>query len=176
MDALPASVVAAVAKAALPEGTGLSREAKAGLQRAAGIFVLYLGAAAEEARRGAKPARTTLQGVDVLAALENCDLPELKPVARAALDAAKAARATRQPAVKRARSSAADDDKAGSDGAPSDVDGLAEERADAEADATTEAGADGEAASAAEEEEESTAAVAHDDATLAGDGVAHGVP
>jgi hypothetical protein len=98
VDALPASVVASIAKGALPAGTGLSREAKAGLQRAAGIFLLYLGSAADDVRRGTK--RNTLQGTDVLAALQDCDLPELAPAARAALDAARAAR---PPPTKRAR-------------------------------------------------------------------------
>lgn len=75
VDTLPLSVIAAIAKSGIGEGMNISKEAKVALQRAAGVFILYLNSAANDVCKSSK--RSTVSGPDILRALEEIDMGEL---------------------------------------------------------------------------------------------------
>ncbi|KAG9410047.1 hypothetical protein AC1031_018082 [Aphanomyces cochlioides] len=69
---LPLVSVTRVAKQALPDKAGLSKEAKETIQEAAAVFILYLTSAASEECKAKK--RQTMSGKDVIKALQDVDM------------------------------------------------------------------------------------------------------
>jgi len=86
VDGLPLATIGAVAKGSIPDGYSVSKEAKVALQRAAGVFVLYLTSAANDVCRASK--RSTVSASDMLRAFEEIDMPEFVGPAKAALEGA----------------------------------------------------------------------------------------
>jgi DNA polymerase epsilon subunit 3 len=84
VDTLPLSVIAAIAKGAVPEQFNVSKDAKVALQRAAGVFILYLNSAANDVCKSSK--RSTVSGPDILRALEEIDMGELVKPCKQALE------------------------------------------------------------------------------------------
>ncbi|KDO34131.1 hypothetical protein SPRG_01401 [Saprolegnia parasitica CBS 223.65] len=72
---LPLVSVTRAAKLALPTKAGLTKEGKELLQTAAGIFVLYLTAAADDECK--TKGRQTISGNDVFKALQDVDFGQL---------------------------------------------------------------------------------------------------
>ncbi len=73
--ALPVASVTKLLKASLPENVSVSQDVKQKLANAAGVFILYLTSAAQEKCRRTK--RSTMNGDDVLQALEEIDISDL---------------------------------------------------------------------------------------------------
>ncbi|EQC34686.1 hypothetical protein SDRG_08004 [Saprolegnia diclina VS20] len=72
---LPLVSVVRAAKLALPSKAGLTKEGKELLQTAAGVFVLYLTAAADDECK--TKGRQTISGNDVFKALQDVDFAQL---------------------------------------------------------------------------------------------------
>lgn len=72
----PAASVARIVKNSLPSDIQLSKDAKAAFSRAAGIFIFYLTHCANEFKADSK--RSTIQAVDVMAALKELDFGDLE--------------------------------------------------------------------------------------------------
>uniref|UniRef100_A0A7S4IA61 Transcription factor CBF/NF-Y/archaeal histone domain-containing protein n=1 Tax=Vannella robusta TaxID=1487602 RepID=A0A7S4IA61_9EUKA len=93
---LPKAVVARIIKGALPEGVQVGKEAKDAIQIAAGIFILHLTNAANEACQEGK--RSTINDKDMDKALREIGLEDYIPPMLASLEAWKASQAAKKTA------------------------------------------------------------------------------
>ena len=91
---IPLNAVNRVLKLALPESTTPTREAKLAFAKAAGIFVLYVTACANEFAKEGK--RSTLSSTDILTALNELGFGSFVPALEAALEQHKSASADKK--------------------------------------------------------------------------------
>lgn len=76
---LPNAVITRIVKEALPDGVNVSKEARVAISKAASVFVLYATSCANNFAMKAK--RKTLNGQDVLAAMEDMEFQKfLEPL------------------------------------------------------------------------------------------------
>ncbi|GAB6027109.1 DNA polymerase epsilon subunit 3 [Chamberlinius hualienensis] len=81
---LPRSVVSRIVKEVLPEGVNLSKESRAAISKAASVFVLYATSCANNFAMKAK--RKTLNGQDVLSAMESMEFEKFVQPLKESLD------------------------------------------------------------------------------------------
>lgn len=73
----PQASVQRIIKAALPPNATITKESKAAFSKAAGIFILYLSACANDFCADGK--RSTISSADVVNALKELDLTDMVP-------------------------------------------------------------------------------------------------
>ncbi|XP_049573160.1 DNA polymerase epsilon subunit 3 [Syngnathus scovelli] len=81
---LPNAVITRIIKEALPDGVNVSKEARRAISQAASVFVLYATSCANNFAMKAK--RKTLNGGDVLAAMEEMEFERFMKPLREALE------------------------------------------------------------------------------------------
>ncbi|KAJ1625751.1 histone-fold-containing protein [Pavlovales sp. CCMP2436] len=117
--AFPASSVARIVKACIPDSMQLSKDARTAFGRAATIFALYVTSCANDLCRDGK--RSTISATDVYKALDELEFESFTPQVKEFVEAFRTAQAT-----KKGKSEAgsareqADADPAGEDGEPVD--------------------------------------------------------
>ena len=107
----PAACINRIVKAALPDNVQVTKEAKSAFSKSAGIFILYLTTCANDFCRDKK--RQTVSAADVMAAVSELDLDDLKPQLQAFLTSFRANEGSKRRLKKQAAD--ADDDDAPDD-------------------------------------------------------------
>lgn len=98
---LPVGSVTKILKSHIPDGLTVSADAKQRLTKAASVFVLYLASTAHDHSRDRK--RMTIQGDDVLSALDDIGLPLVTETVEAYADSLRDAAARKKSTLKRSR-------------------------------------------------------------------------